>query len=149
MWAFCSLATCGQRSTSAFRSRFIKLLQALRLPWNRPGPYPRFAPGEVVDLGSLRCGGTAELHLRTDNESLARRRGRWTSARQLAIYLREASATTFLSRLRPGIRSNLQRMASCTAQIVDRALELLHSRVPCSDWPGLLGPIVDAGWSAA
>ena len=120
--------------------------QALRLPWNRRGSYPRFAPGEVVDLGPLRCGGTAELYLRTDDESLVRRRGRWTSARQLAIYLREASATTFLSRLRPAVREDLVRMASCTSQLVDLALELLRDRVPGSDWPGLLSHIVDSAW---
>ena len=68
-------------SSQTLRNRFKALLTALTLPI-------RIIPElRMLDLGSLRSGGTTYIILIIEDSELYRRRGRWSSMKMMDIYV--------------------------------------------------------------
>ncbi len=121
-------------SQSTFRARFVELLRALGLPWDRSARYAGFDPGEVVDLGSLRSGGATALWCETEDAEFTRQRGRWLNVRVMQIYLQETMAVGLLSRLPAATRARVQLWASHAPRIQQQAVAWLREGVPPDEW---------------
>lgn len=115
-------------SGQTLRNRFKQLLESLSLPSARGlGPKP-------LDLGSMRAGGATWLLEMTENGNLVQRRGRWVSEKVMMLYIQELTANIFLSRLDRKTMENILRLAHAFPAISEKAIGLIHAKIPCSLW---------------
>ena len=116
-------------SPQTMRSRFQRLLESLSLD-KLPGDI-----GRKIDLGSLRAGGASWLLLVSEDSELTRRRGRWITTKVMEIYIQEAWAIQFLSRLPSSVREQLLSGAVLFQWALDLVGSWWQAAIPESAWP--------------
>lgn len=115
-------------AASTMRSRFNRLLRALKLPCTHQ-PNLR-----CLDLGSVRSGGATWLMLMTENSDLCRRRGRWASHRMMEIYVQETMALQYIKVISPDSRKVCLDIYASFSAICKKAFEIKRAKIPESVW---------------
>eukprot|EP00438_Fugacium_kawagutii_P009501 Skav200311 [mRNA] locus=scaffold4329:205328:206512:- [translate_table: standard] len=129
-------------SAATLRKRFNALLEALSLPTEKRNGLRPF------DLASLRPGGATWLLNTTESGELVRRRGRWISTKVMEIYLQEISVATYIVRLEPQVRRNIEVLALGFETTLERVTGFLKHGVPPSTWRRLLKGVAAEGINA-
>eukprot|EP00438_Fugacium_kawagutii_P020864 Skav209436 [mRNA] locus=scaffold805:189644:194096:- [translate_table: standard] len=111
-------------SAQTLRGRFKSLLASLELPTEHS------APLRCLDLGSLRSGGATFIIQSTENGELCRRRGRWSTARMMEIYVQETMALQYMKLIPECSRAKVLAVLSTFHEVLQLAERFVAASIP-------------------
>ena len=115
------------QSGTTLRARFRSVLESLSL-CNIP------SSSKLLDLGSLRAGGSTYILQHTENGELLRRRGRWANYKMMEIYVQELGSVLYLQIIDASAKTKVFSAAAAFLDVYNRAVELSAAKIPLHVW---------------